>query len=164
MACGKDYCTGLECRRPAIDTVGGSYRNNSVPGTLNVGEPGLEMVFPAVGEDAFPDVGNQPRELVRADMRMCVNENGRVSPEIDELMEDFPVVAPLGGTGEEFSVGECTGSALSVTIIGVRIDFAPGRDAANVSLPSAYVLDEHQHHCIEPQCKEFQCGEHSGRT
>ena len=43
-------------------------------------------------QDTFPDIRDETWKFVSADMRMGVNQYGRVSPELNELMEDLPVV------------------------------------------------------------------------
>ena len=95
MTRGKDHRTGLEGHSSAIGPVSRSHRNLPVLSPFNVGETGLEMIFASVGNDAFPYVRYESRQLVGSDVRVGVNENGRVRPEIDELIKDLAVVAPL---------------------------------------------------------------------
>ena len=92
---GKDHRAGLEGHRSAVGPVCRSYRNHPVLSPFNVGETGLEMIFASVGNDAFPYVRYESWQLVGPDVRVGVNENGRIRPEIDELIKDLAVVATL---------------------------------------------------------------------
>ena len=45
--------------------------------------------------DALANVLHYDRELVAADVRMSINEDGRIGTEAHKLMEDFTYVSPL---------------------------------------------------------------------
>ena len=54
------------------------------------------MVFSAVFEDTFADVAHQAWKFIGSDMRMSVDDDGRIRSEVHELVEDFSVVTAFG--------------------------------------------------------------------
>ena len=124
----------------------------------------VEMVFAPVLLDAQADVLHDGGQLVRPQVRMRVDEDGRVGPEAHELVQDFADVAALGGPGEELSVGESPGAAFAVAVVGVRVDDAFHRQLGHVGLAAVDVLAALQDHGLQAACQELQGGEQAGRA
>ena len=53
------------------------------------------MIFTSVLDDAFANILHDDREFVAADMRMGINQNGRVCAETDQLVQDLTYVTPF---------------------------------------------------------------------
>ena len=75
------------------------------------------MDFSAVGEDALPDVFDDGRQFVGTDMRVRFVEDGVGCSEEMKELHDALHVSAFFGTGEEFAVGERTGSAFTETVV-----------------------------------------------
>ena len=124
----------------------------------------VEMVFTSVLFDAQADVFNDGGELVRSQVRMRVDQDGRIGPESDELVQHLADVAALGGAGEELSVGERTGSAFAVAIIGVRVDDAFHRQFRHVHLAAVDILSALEDDGLESAGEQLQGREQTGRA
>ena len=106
----------------------------------DVRDPAVEVILSAMVFNALADVLYNLRQTVRTNVRMCINQNVRVSPESYQLVQDLPYIAPFGGTGEQFSVAESSGSTFSITVIGVRIYDALRGQFGHVHLAALHVL------------------------
>ena len=124
----------------------------------------VEMVFASVLFDAQADVFHDGGQLVRAQMRMSVNQDGRVGSEADELVQHLADVTALGRAREQFSVGERTGSAFAVAVVGVRVDDAFHRQFRHVHLAAVDILSALEDDWLQPAGEQLQGGEQSGRA
>ena len=152
-----------QCRFPVF-FINGSHGDDTVLSPFNVRDSRLKMILSAMLNHTLADIGNKTRKFVRTDVRMSVNENGRISTEVHELMENLPIVPSLRGSRKELAIRESTGSALTVAIIGIRIhDSCPGQ-LRDIRLTAAYILAALQNHRLEAEGKELQCCKHTCRT
>ena len=104
----------------------------------------VEMVLSPMVLDAAADIFDNPGQPVRPQMRMGIDEDVRIGPETDQLMEHFPDVAPFGRTGEQFPVREGTGTALAVAIVRIRVDDTFHGQFRHVRLAAVNILSPFQ--------------------
>ena len=121
-------------------------------------------LFAPVLLDAQADVLHDGGQLVRPQVRMRVDEDGRVGPEAHELVQHFADVAALGRAREELAVGERPGAAFAVAVVGVRVDDAFHREPGHVGLAAVDVLAALQDHGLQAARQELQGGEQAGRA
>ena len=120
------------------------------------------MVLTAVVFNAFPDILDYFRKPVRTYVWMRVDKDVRMCTKCHQLVKDLADIAPLGRSGEEFTVGESTGSALTVAVIGIRVQDAVRGEFCHVHLAPFNVLSALQDNGFEPPLQELQGSEHSG--
>ena len=98
------------------------------------------MILAAAFRDEVAHVLDDFRKAVRSDMRTGVYKDLGVGSEMDELVQDFPDIPSLRGTGVEFTVRKGSGATFSETIIGFRIDNPFAGDDSHVCLPPVYIF------------------------
>ena len=98
MSCGKDHGLALVDRLPFRSA--GLDAESPVIKPLNISDFIIEMILPSMLADAITNILHHARQLVRTDVRMSVDKNGPVGPEIHELAQDVPDIPSLGRTSE----------------------------------------------------------------
>ena len=81
----------------------------------------LKPDLSAVGEDTFAHVLDDGRQFVGTDMRVRFVEDGVGCSEEMEELHDALHVSAFFGTGEEFAIGERTGSAFTEAVVRLGV-------------------------------------------
>ena len=121
-----------------------------------VSHPGAEVVLATFGDDAVADVLDNFRETVGAYVRVGIDKDLRIGSEVDELLQDFADVSPFGRAGEELSVGEGSCTALSIAVVGIRIEDPLTAESGDVELPVVDVLSPFQDYRLETEGQKLQ--------
>lgn len=98
------------------------------------------MDFSAVGEDALPDVFDDGGQFVGTDMRVCFVEDGVGCSEEMKELHDALHISAFFGTGEEFTVGEGTGSSFAEAVVRLGIQPLVSVQQCNIFFPFTYFL------------------------
>lgn len=93
-----------------------------------------------MSEDTFADVFDDSRQFVGTDMRVRFVEDGVGRSEEMEELHHALHVASFFGTGEEFAIGESTGSAFTETVVRFGIQPLVSVQQRNIFFPFSYFL------------------------
>ena len=122
------------------------------------------MIFAAMFGYAFSDIFHYGWQPVAANVRMRVHQYVRVCPERHQLIQHLPDITPLGRSGEKLAVGKGPGSALSETIIRIRVHLPLPGQCSHIELSPVYILATFQYDRFQPSHQQSESSEHACRT
>ena len=93
-----------------------------------------------MSEDTFADVFDDGGQFVGTDMRVRFVEDGVGCSEEMEELHDALHVSAFFGTGEEFAVGERTGSAFTETVVRLGVQTLVSVQQCDIFFPFTYFL------------------------
>jgi len=120
--------------------------------------------FSATFQYCVPHVLNDPREFIRSDVRMCVDQDGSAGPVLAEYIQNLVYTSSFLAAGVELSVGVSSGAPFTKTVIGFRINFVFPADACQVGLAVAYVLSAFHNDRAQSEFDQTQGCKQSSRS
>ena len=161
MSCGKDYGIspegGCSLSADAFHALHTAFVIDEEARHL-----GLEMHLTAAAEYLQTHALNDSGQLVRAYVRMNINENTLPGTELAKDIQHLIGVAALLAAGEQLAIriGSCP--TLAKTVVTLRIHALLMGDACQVFLTLTHILSPLYHDGTQPQLNELQGSEEAG--
>ena len=113
--------------------------------------PCLEVYLTSTFNNRIAHILYHPWQLVRADMRMGIYQNGRRSTMLAEYIEYLVHIPALLASGIQLSVRVCTGSSFTETVVRFWVYPMLSADLCQVFLTFAHILTTLHDDRTQPQ-------------